>query len=107
MIWKLNFEGETNLEITKGAKVVKAYLHNLDRVTLVYYNVGSFTFRISELESRKRQVWNIETTSNHRFRFVADKIRIKVRFFSQGKGDKIVTYLSSQNKHLVWHLPKE
>jgi len=47
MIWKLNFEGETNLEITKGTKVVKAYLHNLDRVTLVYWNEGSFTFRVS------------------------------------------------------------
>ena len=47
MIWKLNFEGETNLDITKGAKVVEAFLHNLDRVTLVYWNEGSFTFRVS------------------------------------------------------------
>ena len=30
------------------AKVVEAYVHNSDRVTLVYKNNGSFTFIISE-----------------------------------------------------------
>ena len=60
MIAKLNFEGESNLEITKGAKVVEAYQHDSDRVTLVYKLLGSFTFRISELERTKRQRWNVE-----------------------------------------------
>ena len=59
MMALLNFESKTNLEITKEAKVVEAYLHDSNRVTLVYLNLGSFTFRISELDLTKRQRWNI------------------------------------------------
>ena len=66
----LNFESEnTDLEITKEAKVVEAYLHNSDRVTLVYRNVGSFTFRVSKLDQSKRQAWNL-VSNTHQFKCV-------------------------------------
>ena len=32
----LNFESDTKLEVVQESKVVEAYLHNKDRVTLVY-----------------------------------------------------------------------
>ena len=43
--WKLNFGVNNNLEITENAKVLEAYLHNnRERFTLVYKDLGSFTF---------------------------------------------------------------
>ena len=45
---KLNFENNSKLDITKKAKIVEAFSHNEDRVTLLYQNLGSFTFVLNK-----------------------------------------------------------
>ena len=107
MIAKLNFEGESNLEITKGAKVVEAYQHDSDRVTLVYKLLGSFTFRISELVSTKRRVWSMQSNKGHKFKCVQNFRRVAAPYFSRGKGDEMKSVLVSRLKNFWLHLPKE
>ena len=104
----LNFEAENNkgLDITKEAKVVEAHLHNTDRVTLVYKELGSFTFRLSELDGSNRIVWNIET-KDHKFTCVQNKMRVAVSHFSRGKGDKMASGMLQFKKHFWFHLPEK
>ena len=45
---KLNFLNNSRLDITKKAKVLEAYSHNKDRLTLLYKNFGSFTFVLNK-----------------------------------------------------------
>ena len=90
----MNHENEENtkLENTEEAKVVEAYLHNEDRVTLVYKYVSSFTFRISELKSTERRVWNVKSNDNH-FKCVLNQMRVAAPYYSRGKGDEMKSLL--------------
>ena len=45
---KLNFENNSKLDITRKSKVVEAYSHNSNRLTLIYPNLGSFTFALNK-----------------------------------------------------------
>ena len=57
---KLNFETNSKLDITKNAKVVEAYSHNTDRMTLLYQNLGSFTFaRNKQKNISEPQSWKV------------------------------------------------
>ena len=55
------------LDITKDVKVVEAYLHNTDRLTLVYQDLGAFTFVLSKAKSlTELNLWYGEY-ENHQF----------------------------------------
>lgn len=48
---KLTFGSNLKLDITKDVKIVEAYEHNSDRLTLVYKGLGSYTFILRPAQS--------------------------------------------------------
>ena len=60
--WKLTFGANKTLEITDEVKVVEAYMHNSgQRFTLVYKNLGSFTFVFKNAKSLlESSAWHIK-----------------------------------------------
>ena len=63
--WKLTFGQNNNLEITENVKVVEAHLHNNgQRVTLIYKDLGSFTFNFKRAKSLvEPNFWHIHHLS--------------------------------------------
>ena len=48
---KLTFGNNLDFVITKDVKIVEAYAHNKGRLTLVYKELGSFTFILRPAQS--------------------------------------------------------
>ena len=42
--WKLTFGSNKTLEITENFKIIEAYRHNTNNITLIYKGLGAFTF---------------------------------------------------------------
>ena len=48
---KLTFGNNTKLDITDDVKIVEAYEHDSNRLTLVYKELGSYTFILRSAQS--------------------------------------------------------
>lgn len=42
--WKLTFGSNKTLEITENFKIIEAYRHNKNHITLIYKGLGAFSF---------------------------------------------------------------
>ena len=68
IFWKLNFGNNLKLDHTEDVKIVEAYEHNdSERLTLVYSELGSYTFILRSAQSlMEPNSWFIEYES-HKF----------------------------------------
>ena len=109
---KLTFGKNLNLDITKNVKIVEAHRHNKDRLTLIYQDLGAFTFKLRKPKGlHEVNLWHGEH-NNKEFRVKLQLTRNKEdgrlqTLSGQGKDESddpmSMTIYLNQNEEQTWY----